>query len=158
LSPNDDADPYIGPASKKIGKFLAVHSVLKRSTSLEFWLFGSGDLDGLTGTRVAAGGCCPMRHGESTKTDNTNLTPTLQSAFDAGKYGVDSAASVSLGQARGVSNGCNKIVFVHGYPQYLVGSTTTGVQRFQENTKKKENAPGSKNLGRRSNSQVSNVR
>ena len=85
MPPNDDADPYIGPASKKIGKNLAVHSVLERSASLEFRLFGSSDLDGLAGTWVAAGRCCTVRHGESTKTDNTNLAAALQSAFDAGK-------------------------------------------------------------------------
>jgi hypothetical protein len=157
MTPNDDAAPYIGPASKKIGKNLAVHSVLERSASLEFRLFGSSDLYGLAGTRVAAGGCCTVRHGESTKTDNTNLAAALQSAFDAGKYGVDSATGISLGQARGVSDSCNKIVFVHGYPQYLVGSTTSGVQCFEQNTKKKENAPSSANLGHPSNLEGSNA-
>ena len=53
---------YIGSASKKIANDLAVNRVLERSASLEFWLFGSSDLDCLTGTRVAAGCCCTMRH------------------------------------------------------------------------------------------------
>ena len=147
-APKVSADPYIGPAPKKIAKKLAVHGVLKRSASLEFRLLRCSDLDGLASARVATGCSCTMCHRESTETDNTNLAAAFQRTFDARKHCINSTASICLGQARGISDSCNKIVFVHGYPQYLVGSTTTGVQRFRPNTKKKENAPGSKNLGR----------
>ena len=119
MPPNDDADPYIGPASKKIAKKLAVDRFLERRASLEFRLLGCGDLDRFAGARIASGGCRTMSHGESTKTDNTNFVSTLQGTFDASKYGVDSTPGVGLCQARRVSNRSNEIVFVHGYPQYV---------------------------------------
>ena len=85
-------------------------SGLKGLAGLEFRLLGRGNLDGFTGARVTAGGGCAMRHGESTEPDNTNFVAALQSAFDTGKHGVDSTTGVGLGEARGVSDRCNKIV------------------------------------------------
>ena len=79
---------------------LAVDSFLERRAGLEFRLLGRGNLDGFTGARVTSGGGCAMRHGESTKPDNTNFVAALQSAFDAGKHGVDSTTGVGLGEAQ----------------------------------------------------------
>ena len=80
---------------------LAVDSFLERRAGLEFRLLGRGNLDGFTGARVTSGGGCAMRHGESTKPDNTNFVAALQSAFDTGKHGVDSTTGLAWTEVGG---------------------------------------------------------
>ena len=96
MPPNNDADPYIGPASKKIGKNLAVHSVLERSAGLEFRLLGSRDLNGFTGPRIAAHACLALANGESTEATKLDPVATFKRATDLVENCADKTFDITV--------------------------------------------------------------
>lgn len=97
-----------------------VDSVFQCFTGFETWLFGSSDLQLLTGLRVTANASRTISYGESAEANQNNGITSLESSSDGAGYSVQRTLSSCFRDISGCSDSINQFRLVHSkVPLYL---------------------------------------
>jgi len=94
----------------------SIQRVAQSLAWLELGLLRRGNLDLLSGPRIAPFRSCPRRNRKRTEPDEANLIAPFQGLDDRVEHSVDSATRLRLSQFRLAGDGVDKLIPVHGLP------------------------------------------
>src|SRR5271168_2248085 len=94
----------------------SIQRVAQSLAWLELGLFRRGNLDFLSGPRIAPFRSRPRRDRKRTKSDEANLIAPFQGLDDCVEHRVDSPTRLRLSQLRLAGDGIDQFIPVHGLP------------------------------------------